>query len=152
MNTTPTTPPKILLADDEDLFAVMLQRSLAMFGYEVIRARNGREALLAYQPENFGLVITDLIMPDMEGVELIVALRRMNPAVKIIAMSGGGRNHPQSYLHIAERVGALRTLAKPFPISDLVAMISDCVKPVPPARDPDATVLIRRDPKPPAKT
>lgn len=146
------TPPKILLAEDEDLFAVMLQRSLAMFGYEVVRARNGREALLAYQPEHFGLVITDLIMPDMEGVELIVALRRVNPRVKIIAMSGGGRNHPQSYLHIAERVGALRTLAKPFPISDLVALVRDCVEPVQPAPDPDATVLIRRDPNLPAQS
>jgi DNA-binding NtrC family response regulator len=145
-----TTPSKILLADDEDLFAVMLQRSLAMFGYEVVRARNGREALLAYQPANFGLVITDLIMPDMEGVELIVALRRVNPAVKIIAMSGGGRNHPQSYLHIAEKIGALRTLAKPFPIPDLVAAIHECLEPGQPAPDADATVLIHRDPNLPA--
>lgn len=138
--------PRILLADDEDMFAVMLQRSLVMFGYEVVRARNGREALVAYNPTTFSLVITDLIMPDMEGVELIAALRKVNPAVKIIAMSGGGRNHPQSYLHIAEKIGAWRTFAKPFPISELVTAIQECLEPGQPAPDPDATVFIRRNP------
>ena len=87
---------KILLADDEDLFAIMIERSLIMFGYEVIRVRNGKEALNLYDPQAISLVVTDLIMPDMEGVELIVALRKVNPAVKVIAMSGGGRNHPEA--------------------------------------------------------
>lgn len=117
--------PKILIADDEDMFAIMLQRSLAMFGYEVIRARNGREALRLYDPATVGLVLTDLIMPDMEGLELIVALRKANPAVKVIAMSGGGRNHPQAYLAIAEKVGAVRSLAKPFTITELVATVQE---------------------------
>ena len=119
--------PKILIADDEDLFAVMLQRSLVMFGYEVIRARNGKDALKLYDPLTIGLVITDLIMPDMEGVELIVALRKVNPAVKVIAMSGGGRNHPEAYLSIAQKVGALKTLAKPFPITGLVEAVEECL-------------------------
>lgn len=119
--------PKILLADDEDLFAVMLQRSLAMFGYEVIRARNGKEALKLYDPQTITVVVTDLIMPDMEGVELIVALRKVNPAVRVIAMSGGGRNHPEAYLSIAQKVGAVRTLAKPFPIAALVEAVEECV-------------------------
>lgn len=137
------TTPRILLADDEDLFAVMLQRSLAMFGYEVVRARNGREALAAYNPAGFGLVITDLIMPDMEGVELIVALRKVNPAVKIIAMSGGGRNHPQAYLSIAERIGAVKSLAKPFPITELVQAIEVCLRAAPAsAPQPPATAPV----------
>ena len=120
-------PPKILLVDDDELFAVMLQRSLVVFGYEVARARDGREAMKLYDPETFNLVVTDLIMPDMEGVELIVALRRLNPAVKIIAMSGGGRNQPEAYLSIAQKVGAGRTLAKPFPIATLSAMVKECL-------------------------
>lgn len=137
------TTPKILLADDEDMFAVMLQRSLAMFGYEVVRARNGREALLAYDPASFGLVITDLIMPDMEGVELIVALRKVNPAVKIIAMSGGGRNDPQAYLSLAERIGAVKSLAKPFPITALVQAVEECLRPAPaPAPQPPAAAPV----------
>lgn len=118
---------KILLTDDEDVFATMLQRSLTLFGHEVIRARNGREALQAYDPVSFDLVITDLIMPDMEGVELIVALRKINPAVMVIAMSGGGRNHPQAYLAIAEKMGAVRSLAKPFIITELVAAVQECL-------------------------
>ena len=119
---------KILLVDDEDLIATMLERSLAMFGYDVIRARDGREALGYYDPETIGLVLTDLIMPDMEGVELIMSLRKLNPAVKVIAMSGGGRNTPQAYLSIARRVGASQTLAKPFPIASLLAAIKECLE------------------------
>ncbi|MEQ2006916.1 MAG: response regulator [Limisphaerales bacterium] len=118
---------KILLADDEDVFAIMLQRSLAMFGHEVIRARNGKEALKLYDPQTIGLVITDLIMPDIEGVELIIALRKVNPAVRVIAMSGGGRNHPEAYLSIAQKVGAVKTLAKPFPITALVEAVEECM-------------------------
>lgn len=119
--------PRILLADDEDLFAVMLQRSLVMFGYEVIRARNGKEALKLYDAQTITLVVTDLIMPDMEGVELIVALRKVNPAVRVIAMSGGGRNHPEAYLSIAQKAGAVKTLSKPFPITALVEAVEECV-------------------------
>lgn len=129
---------KILLADDEDVFATMLQRSLTLFGHEVIRARDGREALRIYDPALVELVITDLIMPDMEGVELIIALRKLRPDVKVIAMSGGGRNHPQAYLQIAEKIGALRTLAKPFPITALVAAVEECLKAAPASPPPPA--------------
>ena len=119
--------PKILIVEDDELFGTTLERSLAMFGHEVIRAHNGREGLRLYDPDVVSLVLTDLIMPDMEGVELIIALRKVNPAVRIIAMSGGGRNHPAAYLSIAERVGAVKTLAKPFPIKAMLAAVEECL-------------------------
>jgi len=122
---------KILLVEDEDLFAAMIQKSLAPFGYEVVRARHGKEALKLYEPQTMGLVLTDLIMPDMEGVELIVALRKAHPAVKVIAMSGGGRNQPATYLAIAQQVGAVKTLAKPFPLEELLRTVRECLDPRP---------------------
>lgn len=109
----------ILLVDDDDLFADMLQKPLTHYGYGVVRASNGSEALQYYNPQTVDLVLTDLIMPDIEGLELIMALRKVNPAVRVIAMSGGGRNQPEAYLTIAKHVGAIKTLAKPFPLEDL---------------------------------
>ena len=116
---------KILLVDDDAAFAEMLGKALTSFGYEVLRAGDGRAALRLYDPQTVGLVLTDLIMPDMEGVELIVALRRRHPGVKIIAMSGGGRNEPEPYLKIAQKVGAVKTLAKPFPLETLRAVVAE---------------------------
>ncbi len=118
---------KILVVDDDRDFAEMLGKALTSFRYEVLRAGDGREALRLYDPQTVGLVLTDLLMPDMEGVELIVALRRRFPGVKIIAMSGGGRNAPEPYLEIAQKVGAVKTLAKPFPLETLRAAVAECL-------------------------
>lgn len=121
------TMNRILIADDDDLFGEMIQKTLTTFSYEVARVRNGKEALRIYDPKLFDLVLTDLIMPDMEGVELILALRKVHPAVKVIAMSGGGRNQPEAYLSIARRVGAVQTLAKPFPLEELLQAVKDAL-------------------------
>ncbi len=120
-------PPHILLVDDDEHFAAMTQRALVAFGYTVVRARNGLEALQLYKADTTDLVLTDLIMPDMEGVELIVTLRRLNPAVKVIAMSGGGRNSPAAYLPIAQRVGAMKALAKPFTLDEMKQAVAECL-------------------------
>lgn len=104
----------ILLVDDDELFADMVQKTLTKLGYAVLRARNGNEALQLYDPLKVDLVLTDLIMPDKEGLELISELHHAHPAVKIVAMSGGGRNTPEEYLPIARHLGAMKTLTKPF--------------------------------------
>ena len=119
---------KILLVEDEDLFAKLVAKLLTELGYAVVRARNGKEALLRYDPHIVDLVLTDLIMPDMEGVELILALRKVHPGVKIIAMTGGGRNRPEAYLQVAQRLGAIRTLTKPFSTADLAQAVQVCLE------------------------
>ena len=119
-------PARILLVDD-DLFAGVVGRFLNVLGYEVVRASNGKQALKLYHPTAFSLVVTDLIMPNVEGLELITKLHRAHPGAKIIAMSGGGRNRPDIYLPIAQMAGALRTLAKPFPLTELQPAIGDCL-------------------------
>lgn len=117
----------ILLVDDDDPFADMLHKTLTLFNYAVIRARNGNEALQLYHPQTVDLVLTDLIMPDKEGLELISELHRAHPAVRIIAMSGGGRNTPEEYLPIAQLLGAVRTLTKPFHQDELAKALRECL-------------------------
>ena len=118
---------KILVVDDDVPFAEMMLKALRAFGYEPIKAGTGKQALHLYDPQTVDLVITDLIMPDMEGMELMMALRRRNPKVRIIAMSGGGRNKPDAYLNLAQKLGALKTLAKPFPLETLREAIKGCL-------------------------
>lgn len=96
---------------------------LRMSGHEVTTATDGNEALAHAGRENFDLMITDIIMPDRDGIEVIVALRKTMPALKVIAISGGGRLNAKDYLNIAQKLGASATLAKPFSGSDLVATV-----------------------------
>jgi CheY-like chemotaxis protein len=104
----------ILLVDDDDQFRDVIQMMLERQGHTVVIARNGNEAVKRFREQPPHLVITDLIMPDKEGLETIHDLRRITPGVKIIAMSGGGRATPMNYLKIAEGIGAAASLAKPF--------------------------------------
>ena len=112
----------LLVEDDEELSG-LLEHKLARAGYKILRARDGMEALRIYDPQKVDLVLTDLIMPDLEGIELIIRLKRLHPNPKIIAMSGGGRNGAEGYLAIARRLGVTDTLAKPFTCEELVCIV-----------------------------
>lgn len=118
---------KILLVDDDDHFAKALRAALMHFGYEVARARNGKEALILYDPLTIQLVLTDLFMPDMDGMELIMKLEQLNPGVRIIAMSGGGMGRPGVHLPMAERLGAVKTLIKPFSMETMRVAVRECL-------------------------
>jgi CheY-like chemotaxis protein len=104
----------ILVVDDDDSFRTGLSKVLSQEGYETTACVDGAAALEAFRKRAVDLVITDIIMPEKEGLETILELRRIAPKLKIIAVSGGGRNGPEDYLPIAEHFGAARTLAKPF--------------------------------------
>src|SRR3954471_5094002 len=105
---------RALIIEDNAAFRTMLRLALGQLGHEVVEARHGREGLALQRKTTVDFVITDLVMPEMEGVETIMALRRVAPALKIIAMSGGGKAPAEDYLEIAAKVGATCTLAKPF--------------------------------------
>jgi CheY-like chemotaxis protein len=113
----------ILLVDDDDQFRVMLQAMLERLGHTVVTARSGKEALACNAERPSDLVITDLIMPDKDGLEVIRELHESAPNVPIIAMSGGGRMNPAMYLKIATQMGAREVLAKPFTLSQLSTAI-----------------------------
>lgn len=113
----------ILLVEDDQLFGETLQKVLCQHGFKVLRACNGLEALRIYNPQDIHLVITDMIMPGLEGVELIIRLKRIHRDVKIIAMSGGGKNCAQAYLDIVRPMGVTHSLIKPFGCDELLAAI-----------------------------
>jgi len=112
--------------DDDKNLMLGLRRTLAPMHdqWEPVLAANGREALhlLAYTPCD--VVVTDILMPEQDGIEVIRELRQRFPTIKIIAMSGGGRIGRQSVLRLATAFGAHGTLAKPFCTKELLAAIS----------------------------
>ena len=120
----------ILLVDDDEQYRSMLSEVLYRADYEVYEARDGNEALKIYREWPTDLVITDLIMPGKEGLETIQELRRSNPEVRIIAISGGGRVGPENYLQYAAEFGAQRILAKPFSHRELLDAINQVLSPV----------------------
>ena len=118
----------LLLVDDDEAFRSMLRRALQRRGHDVIEAAEGGAALSALSGATVDLVITDIIMPDMEGIETIRALRRTYPNLKIIAMSGGGRMQPDGYLKAAKALGAFRVLSKPFDNEQLFTAIEEALQ------------------------
>jgi CheY-like chemotaxis protein len=120
---------RILLIDDDDAVRTMLRLTLAEFGHDVIEARNGVEGLTLFSAAGVDLVITDIIMPGKEGVEVIVELLRLHPGLKIMAISGGGRVGPTDYLRIARYLGAAKVLAKPFSNEELLVALNELLPP-----------------------
>jgi len=121
--------PHILLIDDDPLFRSMLCATLEQMGHTVSEAANGSEGLAAYARASADLVLTDLVMPEKEGVETIRELCQKWPGVRIIAMSGGGRASAEDYLKIAKFMGAAQLLAKPFSKDELAAAIGAVLGP-----------------------
>jgi two-component system response regulator (stage 0 sporulation protein F) len=119
----------ILLVDDNDQLRSMIERGLKRAGHEVLPAVNGRSALAILPKVKFDLILTDIVMPDMEGLELIRSIRKMNSAAKIIAMSGGGRGTADDYLTMAKNFGAAATLEKPFDLDTLTRTVAEVLDP-----------------------
>lgn len=104
---------RILLVDDNAELLHMQDLVLTDAGHEVVTASNGSEALRIAGLSTFGLVITDVLMPEMDGLEIIMVLRKRAPGLKIIAVTGGGKMNASNYLDFAKSLGAARTLTKP---------------------------------------
>jgi DNA-binding response OmpR family regulator len=98
-------------------------------GYKVRAAPDGQAGLAQFMAEPSDLVVTDIIMPNREGIETIVELRKASPSVKVIAISGGYRAGPDDFLQLARHVGADGALAKPFRLAKLLAMASELLGP-----------------------
>lgn len=114
--------PRILVVDDDDALRRVVERMLVREGHEVTVAANGVQALRLLDTSSFDLMITDLVMPDMGGLQLLRELRARASPPKAIAMSGGGRSSG-TYLEMATMLGAAATLAKPFTEKVLAAAI-----------------------------
>jgi CheY-like chemotaxis protein len=116
--------PHILIIDDDASMRGSLAQTLERLGYRVSVAADGKAGVARAAESPPDLVITDLIMPEKEGLETIMELRQSHPRIKIIAMSGGGRLSNEDYLHLAKRFGAAVTLAKPFAREELKAALA----------------------------
>lgn len=123
--TATITAPNILVVDDDDAIREMLAIVLQRRGIQVLKARNGIEALKLYKDGTFDLVVTDLIMPDKEGIEMILEMRAMKRPIRILAISGGGKVHQSMHLNLARSVGADRVLSKPFMPHDFLKIVDE---------------------------
>lgn len=110
----------VLLIDDDLDFLLTTSRVLRRAGYAVQAAGSGREGLKLFARHPADVVITDILMPDIEGMATILELRRQRPSPKILAISGGGYYGRLQYLDWAKALGADAALAKPFRISQLL--------------------------------
>lgn len=118
-------PSRILIIDDETQVRGMLVSVLSDAGYIVLEAADGREGMKVYKESPTDLVITDLVMPEKDGIETVMEMRAHFPNAKIIAISGGDKGGGHATLRIAGLLGAKRTLAKPFSIGDLLHTVSE---------------------------
>jgi CheY-like chemotaxis protein len=116
---------RILIIDDESQIRSMLRLMLERVGYEIAEAPDGIEGIRQYRENPADLIITDLIMPNKDGIGMIIDLKKEFPKVKIIAMSGGGVNRPEGYLDGAKKLGATRTLTKPIDREEMLKAVKE---------------------------
>jgi len=119
---------KILIIDDDPDVLTMLREMLEREGYEVVAANDGEKGVKCYRDNSTDLIITDIIMPEKEGIETILDLRKEFPDIKIIAISGGGRINATDHLKLAKHIGAQYTFSKPFERKELLRAVRDLIK------------------------
>lgn len=130
---------RILLVDDDDLVRQSLAMRLEAAGHDVTGASHGGDGLRAFAANPFDLVITDIFMPEVEGIEFLRALRKEHPHLPIIVITGGsqravaGADGIDHYLQVSRHFGSTKTLAKPFSPALLIALVDECL-----ARPPHA--------------
>ena len=116
---------KVLVIDDDNLVRYTLSRILQHSGYDVVTASDGRHGMLLLRDEHPDVVITDIIMPEQEGIETIIQVRRERPGIKIIAISGGGRTGNVDFLSMAHSLGADDVIRKPFEADELLVRLTE---------------------------
>ena len=118
---------KILVIDDDEFIRVLFREILETAGHEVTDASNGQEGITLQRAHSFDLIITDIIMPEKEGIGTIIELLKEFPNLKIIAVSGGGKSGNINYLNQAKKLGAKKILLKPVDGMELLNTIHDCL-------------------------
>ena len=116
--------PKILVIDDIEFARSTISRMLKRQGFEMLEASNGKDGMKLFVEHHPDLVLTDILMPEMEGLETIRAMRKLAPELPIIAVTG---SHNSPFLEMALRLGATKGLLKPFKNEDLIETVDSCM-------------------------
>lgn len=127
---------RVLVIDDEESIRWVFREMLEPQGYQIAEAPDGKVGLELYRKQPADLVIVDLLMPEKEGLETILELRRMDPGSKIIAISGGFLDGAFDLLPVARKFGAQRTFHKPFNLDEMEVAIRELLGPVTPNQVP----------------
>jgi DNA-binding NtrC family response regulator len=126
----PVATQRILVVDDDAGIRRTLDILLSKAGYEVMQASDGSEAVRLWRDRGGDLVITDLHMPEKDGIETIVELLSHTPGMSIIAMSGGGQTKRLDLLGNVALLGSVLTIEKPFTLAEMMAMVNRALKPI----------------------
>src|ERR1700682_5091432 len=118
---------KILVIDDDAIVRKTIVQLLEDDGYQVVSADDGRRGMALFRSAQPDLVITDIIMPEQEGIQTITEMRKAKPDAKIIVISGSGSIGNIDFLRIAQHLGAFDAVAKPFDRDDLLKRVRDCL-------------------------
>ena len=121
---------KIFVFDDEISILLMVKKMLEKNGHEVETALNGKEGIELFEKGKPDLLITDIIMPEKEGLETIFTIKKKYPDLKIIAISGGGRIGPDEYLPVAKLLGASAVFQKPLIPKEFMQTVTDLLNDV----------------------
>lgn len=125
----------ILVIEDDDLIRRVIVTALEKIGHQVIDAPNGRAGLKIIRAQRLDLVITDVVMPEQDGLEVMMVMKREFPSTPLIAISGAAQNAPL-YLGFASKLGATHVLAKPFTLADLFKTVEAALAPKAPPSKP----------------
>jgi len=117
---------KILLVEDDRITRLKLKRWLQELNCEVIEASNGNEGIDLYHDQRPDLVITDIIMPEKDGIQMLLELQREYSDLNFFFISGVGEKEPGEYLPQVENIGVLRTFVKPIDKDELLAAVVEC--------------------------
>jgi len=118
---------RVLICDDYKAIRDIVRKTCETAGYETIEASTGKEAIELYKSTGADLVFLDVLIPEMDGIEVMETLKKIDPAVRVIAMSGAAMGG--TYLELIRRRGAIKCLTKPFSIDDLLAAIREVLSP-----------------------
>lgn len=121
----PRTKQRILVVDDDPGICQTLHIGLGKAGYEVVEARDGDGAMRLWREIGADLVIADIHMPKKSGLEVIIELRALSPSTPVIAMTDGGRSRNFNPLSFSQLLGAVRAIAKPFTLEQMLAMVRE---------------------------
>ncbi len=118
---------KVLVIEDSEIMNEMLVEMLSNVGHQVTGVLDGAEGLALLESDNFDLLVTDIVVPEKDGIEIIYFTKNRDKRLPVIALSGGGRTGPGDYLSLAEKFGADYTFQKPIDKETFLGAVRECL-------------------------